>query len=207
MSIGFGGINYGGAVYIGDSITLGVRTGVTASQALPCLVSASKGYAPWLNAGVGGETSANILTRFEKDSLAYGPSMVSIGCGHNDPAAGISVGSVGSSGTYTDNVSQMIVKAQRTGARVTLWIPIYAQDSTLNTSIAPYRTAMRGLATTYSCDSFDLYNDIVALDITTQNSYYQDSPGQHLSAAGLAWASGKVGSGAYINSFKAATRP
>ena len=204
MSRGFGGRNKGCAVYIGDSITLGVRTGVTAAQALPCLVSASKSYSPWYNMGVGGESSANILSRFERDCLAYGPSMVSIGCGHNDPGAGISVGSVGSAGTYTDNVAQMIIKAQRTGSRVTLWIPIYAQDSTLNTSIAPYRTAMRGLATTYSCDSFDLYNDIVALDNTTQNSYYIDSPGQHLSPAGLSWAAGKVGAGAYANSFVSA---
>jgi lysophospholipase L1-like esterase len=207
MSRGFGGLKYGSAVFPGTSITLGVRTGVTAAQALPVLVGAAKGYVPSINAGIGGNTSTQILARFESDCLAYGPSMISIECGHNDPGASIAVGAVGTAGSYTDNVSQMIVKAHRIGARVTLWVPIFAQDSALNTSIAPYRTAMRSLAATHSCDLFDLYDDIVALDSTTQNSFYQDSPGQHLSAAGLVWATGKVGTGAYANSFLSAVHP
>lgn len=205
MPAGFGGLRAKSAVFIGDSICLGVRTGVTLAQALPNLVGSAKGYVPAINAGISGNTSVNVLARFESDCLAYGPTMICIGnLGTNDPGASIAVGAVGTAGSYTDNVSQMIVKAQRTGARVTLWVPIYAQDSTLNTSIAPYRTAMRGLASTYSCDLFDLYNDIVALPLATQNSYYQDSPGQHLSAAGLSWAAGLVGTGSYANSFLSA---
>lgn len=201
---GFGGLRKGCAVFHGTSITLGVRAGVTAAQALPNLVGVAKKYIPSINSGIGGNTSAQMLTRFESDCLAYGPSMVSLEAGHNDPGASIAVGAVGTSGSYTDNMAQMIVKAQRAGARVTIFVSIYAQDSTLNSNIAPYRTAARSLASTYGCDLFDLYNDLVALDITTQNSYYIDSPGQHMSPAGLAWAAAKVGSGAYANSFLSA---
>ncbi len=201
MSVGFGGLRKGSAAFIGTSITLGVRSGVTAAQALPVLVGTARQLVPSINAGVGGNTSTQILARFESDCLAYGPSMISIEAGHNDPGASISVGSIGSAGTYTDNIAQMIVKAKITGARVTLWVPILAQDSTLDSSIAPYRTAMRGLAATYSCDLFDTYSDMAALAGATQNSYFIDSPGQHLSPAGLAWAAGLVGSGAYANSF------
>lgn len=207
MSVGFGGLKYGSAVFIGDSITLGVRTGVTIAQALPNLVGVAKGFVPSINAGVGGNTSVDLLARFESDCLAYGPSMICIGnIGTNDPGASIAVGAVGTAGSYTDNISKMIVKAQRTGARVTLWVPILAQNSTLDTSVAPYRTAIRGLASTYSCDLFDTYTDMAALSAGTQNSYFLEAAGsgQHLSVAGLSWAAGLVGSGAYLNSFKSA---
>jgi lysophospholipase L1-like esterase len=204
---GFGGLKYGCAVFIGTSITLGVRPGVTAPQALPVLAGITKGYVPSINAGIAGNNSTQMLARFEPDVLAYGPTMVALECGHNDPGASIAVGSVGSAGTYTDNIARMIVKAQRTGARVTLWVPIYTH-TTLDANVAPYRTAMRALAVTYGCDLFDLYADIVALAGATQNSYYiESSPlGQHMSPAGLAWAAGKVGAGAYANSFVAAVK-
>jgi len=198
--MGFGGQRENCAVFHGTSITLGVRSGVTAAQALPNLVGISKSYVPSINSGIGSNTSTQMLTRFESDCLAYGPSMVSIEAGHNDPGASINTA------TYSANITEMVRKAKITGARVTLWVPIYAQDGTLNSNIAPYRTVMRNLATFLSCDLFDLYDDIVALDASTQNSYYTEAPGsgQHLSAAGLAWASGKVGTGAYANSFLSA---
>jgi hypothetical protein len=145
-----------------------------------------------------------MLARFESDVLAYGPSMISIGSGTNEPFHGISVGAVGTIGTFMDNVAQMIVKAKIIGARVTLWIPILALDGSTDTSIAPFRTAMRSLASTLGCDAFDLYNDLAALPGATQTSYYvsgETPNGIHLSAAGLSWAAGLVGSGNYANSF------
>ena len=206
---GFGGLKYGSAVFIGDSICLGERTGVTAPQAAAAIIADTKKLIPYTNSGVSGNTSVDVLTRFEKDCLSYGPSMVSIGnLGTNDPGGAVPVGSVGTAGSYTDNIAQMIVKAQRIGARVTLWVPILAQNSTLDSSIAPYRTAIRSLASTYSCDLFDTYDDMAALDATTQNSYFLEAAGsgQHLSAAGNAWIAGLVGSGSYANSFVSSAR-
>lgn len=197
---GFDGLEYGGAVFHGTSITLGVRPGVTAAQALPVLVAASKQFVPAINAGLGGDTSTAGLARFERDVLAYQPAMISIEYGHNEAGAGINTT------TFSANITEMVRKAKLSGARVTLFVPIYAQDSTLNASIAPYRTVMRNLAASLGCDLFDLYDDMVALDGATQNSYYIDSPGQHLSPAGLAWAAAKVGSGSYANSFRAAAK-
>lgn len=203
---GFGGLKKGSAALIGDSIGLGIRTGVTASQIVLNIVATAKGLTPVKNGGVAGDTSVGGLARYEGDVLAYGPTMVAIEFGTNDPGASIAVGAIGTAGSYTDNLSQMIVKAQRTGARVTIWVPILAQNSTLDTSIAPYRTAARGLASTYGCDLFDTYADMAALLTATQNSYFLEAAGsgQHLSVAGNAWAAGLVGSGAYANSFKSA---
>lgn len=205
---GYNGLRKGCAAWIGDSITYGAgRAGITLAQAIPALVSSSKTYVPGINAGISGQDCTQMLPRFESDVLAYGPSMVSIGTGTNEPPHGIPVGAVGTAGSYMDCVAQMIVKAQRIGARVTLWVPIYNYDATTDANIAPYRTAMRSLASTYGCDTFDLYNDIVALPQATRDSYYVqgETPVTHLSAAGLAWAAGLVGTvtanGNYTNSF------
>lgn len=207
MSRGYCGLRPKSFVAIGDSITLGSgRAGITPSQALVELVAVAKGYQPFRNAGISGQTSVQMLARFESDVLAFGPSCISIGSGTNEPSASVPVGAVGTAGSYMDNIAQMIVKAHRTGARVTLWVPIYNYDATTDSNIAPYRTAMRSLASTYSCDTFDLYNDIVALPSATRDSYYVqgETPVTHLSAAGQTWAAGLVGSGSYANSFKSA---
>lgn len=207
MTRGYGGIKKQSACVIGDSIALGVRSGVTEPQVVIELVSAVKRYVPVTNSGISGNTSVDLLARFERDCLSCGASMICIGniC-TNDPGASIPVGAVGTAGSSTDNISKMIVKAQTTGARVTLWVPILAQNSTLDTSIAPYRTAMRGLAATHSCDLFDTYTDMAALAGATQNSYFLEAAGsgQHLSVTGNAWMAGLVGSGSYANSFLSA---
>lgn len=201
---GFAGFHKGCAVFHGDSITLAVRTGVTAADALGTKVSATKKYAPYINAGVSGNTSTQGLARFEASVLSYGPSMLSLQFGTNDPFNSVSVGSVGSAGTYMDNMAQMIIKAQRAGARVTIWVPPMILDGPTDTTVEPYRVAARSLASTYSCDLFDTYSDTAALAPTTRASYYVPSEtpdGIHWNVAGNLWASGLVGSGSYVNSF------
>lgn len=195
------GITYSSAAFIGSSITLGVRSGVTAAQALPALVGASKHYIPVINAGIGGDTSTGMLARFQTDVLAYNPSMVSIEACYNDPGASISTA------TCQSNVTAMIQMAQRSGAKVTLWVPTFSCTPATDSAIAPYRTVIRNLATTYSTYLFDTYNDFIALPGATQTSYFQPSDCQHFSPAGLSWMNGLVGTGAYANSFASATSP
>ena len=210
-NVGFSGIAYGSSCLIGDSIGFGILSSptVTAAQTILNIVDVAKGIYPARNAGIPGDTSVGGLSRFESDCLAFGPSQITIQFGTNDPGSSIAVGAIGTAGSYTDNIAKMIVKAQRTGARVTLWVPILAQDPTLDASIAPYRTAMRGLAATFGCDLFDTYADMAALPGATQNSFFHEPPptGQHLSAAGNAWGAGLVGTGAYANAFKSAVHP
>lgn len=197
---GFDGLKKSSGAFIGTSITLGVRSGVTQTQTIPFLVGQAKKLIPCINAGVGGETSTQLLARFERDVLAYGPTMISLEAGHNDPGAGVSTA------TYSANMTEMIRKAKISGARVTVFVPILAQDPTLDASIEPYRVVARDLASTYFCDLFDTYADMVALDSATQNSYFLEAAGigQHLSPEGLSWAASKAGTGAYANSFRSA---
>jgi hypothetical protein len=180
--------------WTGSSITFGVRSGVTLDQALPTLGGITRRLIPSLNKGVGGDTSTGMLARFESDILAFHPAMVSIEACYNDPGAAITVP------TCTANVTAMIQKAQASGARVTLWVPTFSCTPALDSSIAPYRTAIRGLAVTFSTDLFDTYNDFVALPGATQSTYIMGDC-QHFFPAGLAWMQSLIGTGAYANSF------
>lgn len=196
------GLNFASAVFIGTSITLGIRTGVTADQTIPYLVGLKLGDVPSINAGIGGNTSTQMLARFDADVLTFSPAMVSIEAGTNEPGAGISVG------TYTANVTAMIQRAQRLGARVTLFVSPFTADNPLNAQIEPYRAAMRSLAATLSTAAnpiylFDTYNDFVALPPATQTAFFLPGDGEHFSPAGLAWNASLVGTGTYVNSFLA----
>lgn len=197
---GFGGIKPKSGAFIGTSITRGERPGVTFAQALPNLVGIKRGLVPSINAGIGGENSTQMLARFERDVLAFGPSMISIEAGHNDPGSGVSTT------TYAANVTEMIRKGKITGVPVTVFVSILAQDATLDGQIEPYRVVARNLASTYECYTFDTYAAMAALPSGTQNSYFLETAGtgQHLSPAGLAWMAGLVGTGAYTNSFRSA---
>lgn len=182
--------------FIGSSITFAANHGtVVLAEALPNLAGNTRQLKPSLNMGVSGDTSTGMLARFESDILAYHPAMVSIEACYNDDGSGINVA------TCTSNVTTMIQKAQRSGARVTLWVPTFSCTPALDTAIAPYRTAIRGLAVTFSTDLFDTYNDFVALPGATQTSYFNPSDCQHFSALGLAWMNSLIGTGAYANSF------
>ena len=83
--------------------------------------------------------------------------MVSIEACYND--SGVSISTV----TCQSNVTAMIQMAQRSGARVTLWVPTFSCTPATDSAIAPYRTVIRNLASTYSTYLFDTYNDFVAL--------------------------------------------
>lgn len=196
------GLNYASAVFIGTSITLGIRVGVTATQTIPYLVGNNLGDVPSYNRGVGGNTSTQILARFDTDALTSNPAMISIEAGTNEPGAGISVG------TFTTNIETMIQRAYRSQARVTLFVSPYTCDGGgpglgLDGQIEPYRVAMRTLAVTYATDLFDTYADFIALPGATQTAYFNPGDCEHFSPAGLAWNASLVGSGTYVNSFKA----
>lgn len=197
---GGGTILRNSGAFIGSSITFAANHGtVTLAQALPNLVGATRQLIPSLNSGVSGDTSTGMLGRFERDVLAYHPAMVSIEACYNDSGSSISVP------TCTANVTAMIQAAQRTGARVTLWVPTFSCTPSLDLSIAPYRTAIRGLAVTFSTDLFDTYNDLSTLPTATQTLYFNPGDCQHFSALGLAWMNSLIGTGAYATSFVPAT--
>jgi len=75
-------------ITLGDSITKGVRPGVTNdetfSTVLQKLLKDQKIDAEVINVGIGGEMTNQALKRLEKDVLSKKPTIVAIMYGHND---------------------------------------------------------------------------------------------------------------------------
>ena len=71
-------------VFIGDSITKGVRTGVTETDTFVYKVATTKGFSSYLNKGVPNDTADGGLARFSSDVLAHNPDLCVIMFGTND---------------------------------------------------------------------------------------------------------------------------
>ena len=140
-------------VAFGDSITLGVRTdgSLREEQAWRAVLSKrlnAAGGGPWeiINAGIGGNTTADGIKRFEADALANKPDIVTLMFGVND-AAMLSFpdfrpipGPRVALAEYRKNLAHMIHRARRTGARVMLMTPCPMGNKYFNKHLEPYKS-------------------------------------------------------------------
>jgi len=119
-------------VAFGDSVTRGVRPGVTEAQTFAHLLQAGlaqKGLeVDVVNAGLGSDTTAGALGRMDVDVLSEGPEVVIVMFGLND-ACVVDGGPVArteprvSLGDYKANLRQIVARAQAAGVRVLLCTP------------------------------------------------------------------------------------
>jgi lysophospholipase L1-like esterase len=72
---------------------------------------------PYLNRGIAGQTTAQMLVRFRQDVIALAPRVVVIEGGTNDVAG---IGGPGTRGTLIDNVASMTDLAGANGIRIVL---------------------------------------------------------------------------------------
>jgi dipeptidyl aminopeptidase/acylaminoacyl peptidase/lysophospholipase L1-like esterase len=112
-------------VTLGDSITKGVRTGVTAEETFAARVEAELGKrgiaAEVINVGIGGERTDQALERLEKDVISQGPKIVTIMYGTNDSYVdrGQSDSRL-SEHQYRDNLVQLVERLRRSGIQPVL---------------------------------------------------------------------------------------
>ena len=108
-----------------------------------------------VNAGVGGQTTAQILARFDADVVARHPATVVIEGGVNDVAI---TGSVDSS-----NVIAMIGKAQAAGIRVVLLEVLWPNNETdvSPTAVLEYNAQLLVIARAYGVEIIDTYGPFV----------------------------------------------
>ncbi|MBQ8758270.1 MAG: lysophospholipase, partial [Clostridia bacterium] len=87
-------------VFIGDSITHGGRMNMMdlnhvfghGFQEMICARLGADNYASmpkFVNKGISGNTSAQILERYERDCLEYKPTIINLLCGVNDASQGM----------------------------------------------------------------------------------------------------------------------
>jgi acyl-CoA thioesterase-1 len=99
-----------------------------------------------VNAGIGGNTTADGLKRMEADVLAHRPDLVTIMFGVND-AAMLSFpdfkpipGPRVPLAQYKKNLAEMIARARKAGARLLLMTPCPMGNKYFNRHLEPYRS-------------------------------------------------------------------
>jgi acyl-CoA thioesterase-1 len=182
-------------VCLGDSVTKAVRPGVDADQTfcvrLEKMLRARAVDVEVINAGVGGNTTADALRRFDNDVLAKKPHHVVLMFGLND--SWIDEGRTTSRLSveeYRQNLQRMSVMLTARGISVTLMTPNPAiapvYPSERNRTLKAYVDVVRSLARNEGApsDLIDVYQRFAELAIegADLNDYFTD--GMHPNPAG-----------------------
>lgn len=143
-------------VFIGHSVVKGTDYGgVTAADTFVRKIGIANGYAPGdvLNKGVGSDTSAGMLARFNADVIAHNPDVcVFAGCFANDWGAGVPLA------TSKNNLAAMIDLAQSAGIKCVVFTDVlHRGDVTVFNTYFPYIEAAKEVAAAKKCRYIDLY--------------------------------------------------
>jgi len=124
-------------VCLGDSITWGFPFGPDYSWVH--MLEQATGV-EFINKGINGNTTSNMLSRFERDVISLSPSHVIIMGGVNDMIWGDSFDRI------TWNINAMIEKAEEAGIEVILGIPTSVESAYLEKLISRLRRWLIDLA-------------------------------------------------------------
>ena len=158
-------------VTLGDSITKGVRPGVTAEETFAAelqrqLRAGGHPDCEVINVGVGGETAGQGLKRLEQDVVAKKPAIVTIMYGHNDSY--VDPGKTESRISiprFRADLSQLVQRLRESGITPILMTPpAYAEKSApngigehCNVKLAQYAEVTRQVAETLQVPLVDHY--------------------------------------------------
>lgn len=161
-------------VCFGDSVTKAVRPGVKPDETFCALLERSltgpERPVQAINAGVGGNTTAHGLARFERDVLSHEPDYVVIMFGLND--SWIDDGKTASRLTaaqYRDNLRRMIAMLRERHVGVVLMTPNPAigpkYPPERNVTLKSYVEAVRELARSERLELVDVYGRFAELAV------------------------------------------
>lgn len=172
-------------VFVGDSIVKGTDYGgVTPAQCFAAKIGAAAGYVATdvFNAGVGGNTSGDVLARMQSDVIARTPSVCVVLCGINDWAKGVGASQ------YQANLNSILDILGQNGIKAVLISSNLQRGST--TDIAGFQSYLKALdavAVARKVPYIDLYREVSAaylyMDAATWSGLYADGV-VHLSVAG-----------------------
>jgi acyl-CoA thioesterase-1 len=165
-------------VCLGDSVTKAVRQGVlpeeTFCAVLERMLRETGQPVSVVNAGIGGNSTADGLARFDTDVLAHRPNYVVLMFGLND--SWIDAGKTASRLSvqqYRENLEQMLTRLKAHGAKVVLMTPNPALPPTFgperNATLKPYVEAVRSLAAEHDLPLIDVYRHFAELALETPN--------------------------------------
>lgn len=148
----------GRVVFLGDSITIGWKER-DQNSFFP--------GKPYLNRGISGQTSAQMLLRFQQDVIALKPAVVVILAGVNDLAGNSGESSVP---MIEDNLRSMVALAQANGIRVVLSSVLPAINFSWRPGLRPadkvreLNAWMRPYAAAHQCTYLDYYSAMADKD-------------------------------------------
>ncbi len=196
-------------VALGDSVTWGVRGdgSVKASDTFVSVLerSLAKSRAHVINAGIGGNTSSQMLARLDHDVLAYRPRLVILMAGLND-AAYVDGGPVARTeprvalAVYSRNLAEIIRRVRAAGAEVLLTTPNpmtprypYAnfgwyKGKDINSALVGYVDAVRAVSREQHVTLVDIYRDYTSwkgYEATLPDGIHPDPKGHALIALRL----------------------
>lgn len=150
----------GKIVFLGDSITLGTAYGgVTNATRFSTLIGVAAGYAAQdiINAGVGGNNSADILARLQADVIAHAPDVCVVMVGNNDFGG---TGKILSSSQYKANLVKIVVQLRAAGIKPVLFSPMMVRGVTsVFVAWKPYLAAIEMVVGELSVPYVDLYRE------------------------------------------------
>ena len=173
-------------VCLGDSVTKAVRKGVLPEETFSAVLQkqlVADGYeVEVFNAGIGGNTTADGLKRFESDVLAHNPNYVVLMFGLNDSwiDAGKTKSRV-SVADYRRNLDEMLGNLRSRGIRAILMTPNPAlppkYEPVRNATLKGYVRAVRDAAAEHHVPLLDVYQHFAELDLEVPdiNSFFTDA--------------------------------
>ena len=182
-------------VFLGDSITaMGTAPAGFAQHVIRGL-EANGVNATMIGAGVGGNTSANMLARMDADVIANHPDWMILSCGVNDVWSDLPLEK------YKQNMTQIVDKAQAANIKVViLTATVVGEDPATpkNQEMLPYNEFLHQLASQKKCPLADLNADVQAAiaaagggaqskrgNILTIEGIHMNALGNHVMALGV----------------------
>lgn len=129
-------------VFMGDSVTLGVRPGVLEGDTFRRKVQNALGWIEGVNKGVGGENASEMRARFGADVFTSGANACCVMSGINDFYDPLPVP------TFTSKMQEMIDAAAAASIKFTLCSCNATTDPVMLAGFGPYLTATQNLKVT-----------------------------------------------------------
>lgn len=164
-------------VCLGDSITDGQTYALLVEQALR---EAGRPVPKFYPAGIGGDTSAGMRARLERDVLVFKPTLVTVSCGVNDMGGGMSLAD------YEANVVAIIERLQRERVKVMLLTTSNFADRLAadQKQLAPANAVLHRLAAKYQLPVAEVFDRMEEARNVEKGGLWE-ADGCHLNLAGF----------------------
>ena len=178
-----------GHVYFGDSVTLGVRPGVSEQQTFAHKIAVSRG-ASYLNKGVGGNDTADGLARLNSDVIASHPEWCFVMFGINSAWRPLGPGmpNAETPELFSTNLRAIVQQLKVSGIQVVLLTPTVVREQVWVDDFPPYLQAVRRIAAEEGVILIDAYaalaQEALRLGSNFVSLYPSQQDTQHIGALG-----------------------